>query len=580
MNKNIEKILINPDTTIKEAMERINEAPWSGLPTGMAIIVDKDNILIGLVTDGDIRRALIRGISIDQKVSHIMIKNPVKVQERQSANVKLRLIQDQLNEAIVQKRRKIKKIDKILVVNDSNRVIGVQSFFEIWEKSDAMHQNVCIIGLGFVGLTLGVSLADIGFKVLGIDKNEEILEKILSGDAHFHEKNLDYLLKRNLNKTFSVSNTIAYNDNDIYIICVGTPVSKNNKANLDSVKKVSQLVGSFLKEGDIVILRSTVPVTTCRNVVLPILEKESKLTCGEDFYLAFAPERTIEGKALEELRKLPQIIGGYTKECVDIASNFFRYLSPHIIAVESLEEAEMIKLVNNSFRDLSFAFANELVYICDKFNLDATRIIKEASEGYPRNKLPLPGLVGGYCLKKDPYIYAKSAQKQEILSKLALLSRQVNEELPKYILEKILEFIKEFNKNRENCKIFIIGFAFKGVPETSDMRNSSTLDLLELLRENNFKNIYGFDPVVDGRDIETLGIKNCSFDVGFVNADIVLIMNNHPLYSQLDIVSLLEKTNKKCLFVDGWAIFEPKEILKVAGIIYQGLGFKREQIEY
>ena len=164
------------------------------------------------------------------------------------------------------------------------------------------------------------------------------------------------------------------------------------------MERVSTLVGNFLKEGDLVILRSTVPVSTCRNIVLPILEEKSKLTCGEDFHLTFAPERTIEGKALEELKSLPQIIGGYSKECVNIASNFFRYLSPHIVAVESLEEAEMIKLVNNTFRDLSFAFANELVYICDKFNLDTTKIIKDASEGYPRNKLPLPGFVGGYCL--------------------------------------------------------------------------------------------------------------------------------------------------------------------------------------
>ncbi|MFX1394600.1 MAG: nucleotide sugar dehydrogenase [Promethearchaeota archaeon] len=580
MNKNIDKILISPETTIKEAMQRINEAPWNGQPSGMAIIVNKERVLLGLLTDGDIRRALIKDIKLDQKVSDIMGKEPIKVEEKLSPNVKLKLIKDQLNKAVADKRKKVKKIDKILIVDEANKVIGVQSFFEIWEKSDAMHQNVCIIGMGFVGLTLAVSLADIGFKVLGVDNNEDVLDVILSGDPHFHEKNLDYLLKRNLNKNLFVSKEITSDDNDIYVISVGTPVGENNEANLDSVKKVSSMIGQHIKEGDIVILRSTVPVTTCRNVVLPILEKESNLTCGVDFHLVFAPERTIEGKALEELKNLPQIIGGYSRECVDIASNFFRYLSPHIIAVESLEEAEMIKLVNNSFRDLSFAFANELVYICDNFNLDATKIIKDASEGYPRNKLPLPGFVGGYCLKKDPYIYAKSAQQKKVLSNLALISRKINEQLPYYVIEKILDFAQKFKKNSDNCKIFIIGFAFKGVPETSDMRNSCTLDIIELLRKNNFRNIHGFDPVVDGNDIEDLGVKLCSYEEGFVNTDIVIIMNNHPLYRQLDIVSLLEKANKNCLFIDSWAIFKPKEILKVDGIFYQGLGFIREKIDY
>lgn len=580
MNTNIENILIRQSTKIKEAMKKINEAPWSGLPSGMAIIVNEDRVLLGLVTDGDIRRALIEGVTLDQKVSDIMEKNPIKVQERLSSNMKLKTIKDQLNKAVAEKRRKIKKIDKILIVDKENKIIGVQSFYEIWEKSDVTLKNVCIIGLGFVGLTIGVSLADIGFRVNGVDNNRDVLNMILSGTPHFHEKNLDYLLKRNLHKNFFVSNEILSDENDIYIICVGTPVGNDNEANLDSIKKVSSMVGKFLKEGDIIILRSTVPINTCRNVVLPILEQESKLMCGSDFHLAFAPERTIEGKALEELKTLPQIIGGYSKECVNVASNFFRYLSPHIIAVDSLEEAEMIKLVNNSFRDLSFAFANELVYICDKFNLDATKIIKEASEGYPRNKLPLPGFVGGYCLKKDPYIYAKSAKKYNTLSNLALISRKINEQLPEYILEKIMDFAKKYNKSTTNSKIFIIGFAFKGIPETSDMRDSATIDLLDLLRKNNWKKIYGFDPVINEKDIKDVGVKTCSYEEGFVDADIVIIMNNHQLYSQLDIVSLLEKVNKKCLFVDSWSIFEPKEILKVDGIIYQGLGFRKKEIEY
>lgn len=576
MNNNIEKLLVKPDDAIKAVMELIDDAPLFGLPNGIVIVVNDKRELMGVVTDGDVRRAIIKGISIDQKVSEIMVTEPVAVPVTMSPNSMLREIKRQVNIAVSKKRLREGKIDQIILIDENNKIVGISSFFNIWKKSDAQFKNICIIGLGFVGLTLAVALADIGFKVLGIDKDKKNLEMLANGEPHFHEKNLEYLLKRNINKTLFVNENITNDDNDIYIICVGTPVGENHKADLNFIKKACYEVGSILKDGDLVIVRSTVPVGTCRNVVLPILEKESNLICGKNFYLAFAPERTVEGKALEELKTLPQIIGGFNKTCLDVSSNFFRYLAPNIIVVDSLEDAEMAKLLNNSFRDVSFAFANELIYICEEFNINATKIIKAATEGYPRNKIPLPGFVGGYCLKKDPYIYAISAQKDNIKSELTLKSREINESLPNYAFEKIKNFIELYNKNKDNSKIFIIGFAYKGIPETSDMRYSSTLDLLDLLKKKKWKRIYGYDPVLYGEEIEKLGIQYCSIEKGFENADIVIIMNNNPKYEQLDIITLLEKTNKKCLFFDGWSIFEPKEILKVRGIVYQSLGFREE----
>lgn len=574
MNKNIEEILVNPNFTIKEVMQKINQASTSGAPSGIALIVNDEKVLLGIVTEGDIRRAIIKGINIDQKVSNIMIKEPIMVQESISIKTMLKVINKQVSNAIAKKRIMEHKVDKVIIVDQENRVVGISHFYEIWRKSDIKLKNICIIGMGFVGLTLAVSLSDIGFTVNGIENDDATVHSIKKGDPHFHEKNLDYLLKRNINKSLFVNKELTSNDNDIYIISVGTPVESNHLVNLDSVKNVSSMVGKFLKEGDLVILRSTVPVGTCRNVALPLLEKESSLIGGEDFYLAFAPERTVEGKALEELKTLPQIIGGFTKRCVDEASNFFRNLAPHIIAVDSLEDAEMIKLINNSFRDVSFAFANELVFICDKFNLSAAKIIKAATEGYPRNKMALPGFVGGYCLKKDPYIYANSASKYDFVSKLVLTAREINENLLDYVMNKIQEFSSNYKKDKASSKIFIIGFAYKGVPETSDMRHSPTLDLIKLLKDSSWKKIFGYDPVVKKEDVESTGVKWCSLEEGFTDADLVLIMNNHTQYSELDIVSLLNLIKKKCLFFDGWSLFEPKEILKVKGIIYQSLGYK------
>ncbi|MFX1256325.1 MAG: nucleotide sugar dehydrogenase [Promethearchaeota archaeon] len=574
MNKKIQEILVSPDFTIKKVMEKINQASTSGAPEGIAFIVNDDKVLLGIVTDGDIRRAIIRGVHINQKVSDIMVKEPITVQESMSTETMLKQINIQVSNAIAKKRIKENKVDKVIIVDQVNKVIGISHFYEIWRKSDIKLKKICVIGMGFVGLTLAVSLSDIGFTVNGIDVDEETVNSIKKGDPHFHEKNLEYLLKRNINKSLFINKELTSNDNDVYIISVGTPIENNHLVNLDSIKNVSSMVGKFLKEGDLVIIRSTVPVRACRDVVLPILEKESSLIGGEDFYLAFAPERTVEGKALEELKTLPQIIGGFTKKCVDEASNFFRNLSPHIITVDSLEDAEMIKLINNSFRDVSFAFANELVFICDKFNLNAAKIIKAATEGYPRNKMALPGFVGGYCLRKDPYIYANSALKYDFVSKLVLNAREINENLLNYVAKKIHVFYSNNKKEKASSKIFIIGFAYKGVPETSDMRYSPTLDLIKLLKENSQRNIYGYDPVVQKEDVENTGVKYCSLEEGFTDADLVLIMNNHIQYKELDIVSLLKLTKKNCLFFDCWSMFEPKEILKVKGIVYQCLGYK------
>ena len=293
MNKNIEEILVNPNFTIKEVMQKINQASTSGAPSGIALIVNDEKVLLGIVTEGDIRRAIIKGINIDQKVSNIMIKEPIMVQESISIKTMLKVINKQVSNAIAKKRIMEHKVDKVIIVDQENRVVGISHFYEIWRKSDIKLKNICIIGMGFVGLTLAVSLSDIGFTVNGIENDDATVHSIKKGDPHFHEKNLDYLLKRNINKSLFVNKELTSNDNDIYIISVGTPVESNHLVNLDSVKNVSSMVGKFLKEGDLVILRSTVPVGTCRNVALPLLEKESSLIGGEDFYLAFAPERIV-----------------------------------------------------------------------------------------------------------------------------------------------------------------------------------------------------------------------------------------------------------------------------------------------
>ena len=200
--------------------------------------------------------------------------------------------------------------------------------------------TVCVLGLGYVGLTLATVLSDVGFVIFGVDKNKQVVDSLKIGKSHFYEKGLEELLSKILiNDTPPIFDyKINSQKASIYIITVGTPIIKStNEPNLDYVINASVDIGKILKKGDLVILRSTT-----RNIVLPILEKTSGLKINTDFDLAFCPERTVEGKALTELKELPQIIGGFNERSIQRASDFFNKFTNEVINVGELESAEMI----------------------------------------------------------------------------------------------------------------------------------------------------------------------------------------------------------------------------------------------
>jgi nucleotide sugar dehydrogenase len=430
--------------------------------------------------------------------------------------------------------------------------------------------NVCVLGLGYVGLTLSLALADSGIKVYGVDSNEKVVLDLKRSKPSIKEKNSGFLLKKHINKKFYVSKTIPDNTIDVFVISVGTPLAENNAPILDYVMNSSQSVAKKLKKGQVVILRSTVPVGTTRNVVNPILEKISKLKAGRDFGIVFAPERTVEGVAIEEMRSLPQIIGGINEKAVLKAKNIFKKLTPTIVPVSSIETAEMIKLIDNTYRDSRFAYANEIAMICELLNIDAKECISKANYKYARNNVPVPSPgVGGPCLSKDSHLLINTARQFNYIPNLIIHSRWVNEFVPAHLASKIIRKLKNTRKNIKNSKVFVIGFAFKGNPETADIRNSSTLILINELKKTLTK-LYGYDPVVPNDEIEKLGVITTSVEKGFEKADCVVIMNNHKSYSSIPISQLLKKTSKPCVFVDCWSMFE--NIAAESDVIYTGVG--------
>lgn len=428
--------------------------------------------------------------------------------------------------------------------------------------------RVRITGLGYTGQTLAVTLAEVGHTVYGTDVSQDVLDYLNRGESHVLEKNLSKYIKKHIGKRLFVGRPEDIRDNNIdaHIVSVSTPIDQDKKPNLKAIESAFKEVKTTLTKGQLVVLRSTVPVGITRDYVKPILE-ETGLKAGEDFYLVYAPERTIQGNALKELRSLPQVIGGINDKSVDVAANLFRKVTPTIMAVSSLEAAELIKLIDNSYRDVRFAYAQEIAHFCKKLDLNAFEVIRAANQGYPRNDIPTPSPgVGGVCLNKDPHILFDCSVKSGAPLRLVEYGRQINEYMPQRIAQELSGLIDLKNK-----KIFIAGFAFKGYPETNDLRNSPTLELLKYLPKGNA--IFGYDPVIEDWKIKNLGVNHApTISSGLEDADLAIFMTNHPIFTSLGAEEF-SKMKKGGLVYDGWNFFNKRDIEDL-GLRYSGVGVR------
>ena len=580
MSNKFDKYLVNENDSIKKVLKVFQYTSENSLPTGIAVITDDKKEVIGVISEGDIRRAIIGGKNINDKIIDFYEKNPICI----NVNLSYQEILNKIpNELSIRKRKSKKFLNNIILVNDSGGFIKVISYNELWEQKVATHRHVVVLGLGYVGLTLGLVLSDEGFLVTGVDLDPDKITKLKNKESYVFEKGLPELLREQSGRNFIPSSKIP-NDGDVYVISVGTPVAKQKndkkpKPVLDFIKSLSKELGRKLKPGNLVILRSTVPTGTTRNIVIPLLEEYSGLKCGHDFHLSFAPERTAEGKALKELRELPQIIGGVNEDSVEATAALFRELTPTIVRVSSIEAAEMVKLINNSFRDIVFSYSNYVTQIASQYNLDIIEIIKAANQGYPRDPVPLPSPgVGGPCLTKDPYIFSTITNIDfNIEISLFEYGRLINENMHKYIVDRVISEIGKLGKDITDTKIFVCGLAFKGKPETGDVRNSSAVEIYHLLKHET-KNILGHDPIASAQDIKDVGVTSVEFQEGIKNSDVVLFLNNNEYYEKLDMYDVVRKMGKNPIIVDGWKIFRAEDILNAKPCIYMDLSQIKKSI--
>ncbi len=415
-----------------------------------------------------------------------------------------------------------------------------------------MKQNkICVIGLGYVGLTLSLTFTNKNTKVIGIEKNINNLNLLKSGKPHFYEKDLERSLIRAIKKNkLTLSNKIDVAKNcNVFIITVGTPLNIQNKPNFKILKKCIDEIISLSPKKPLIILRSTVAVGTARNRVLQVFKKNNI-----SIDIAMCPERTMEGVAMKEIVKLPQIIGGNTKHSVKRATNVFRLINKNLITVSSLETAELIKLVDNSSRDLYFSTSNQIALLCETLKLDVYEVISTANKSYSRTNLALPGLVGGPCLEKDPIILYESIRSKKDKPKLFYESRVVN----KKITLVVQHWLNSISTEYKNKNIAVLGLAFKGNPETSDVRGSLAIDIIKILEKFKFKNIFLFDPLEDTYDAPEINqyfkkykiFKN--FNELIKKSNYAIITTNHNYFKNRKRMSNLWQHNSNLEVFDFW----------------------------
>jgi len=553
MMQDPKELIINEKESLLEALLKLDKTRKKAL-----ICVDDQNRLKGMLVDGDIRRGLINGKSTESPLREVMNPNPTFLTEQSAATEVSNLLSD--------------KFKIIPVIDSDEKVVGYYSKKQTREDHNIRNKRLTILGMGYVGLTLGAVAADKGFNVCGYDISKELVEKLNRKEAPFYEEELDRYLDLNVGKRLKFTTNIDEARADIYIITVGTPLLTEKKLpNIDYVRQATSSIGNILEKGDLVILRSTVPIGCSRDVALPALEKASGLKAGKDFFLSFAPERTAEGVALKELSKNPQIVGSLDDRSFELTSRLFHSLTPSIIEVPSLEAAEFCKLIDNTFRDHLFSYSNQIAQLAEKLNLDLHELIQAVNYGYSRNKVPIPSPgVGGPCLSKDPYILGSVFDHFKIDSSLIRNARHVNELGPKLVKEKLYSLLKNAGKDPLTAQISLVGMAFKGHPETSDLRDSTSVWFLNELES--LKNVKAYDAVIDDEDLESLGIEATDLEGAFKDSDAVVILNNHKSYVKWDLSHLFSLMNKPAVFIDTLHNFNPILLKQEKGILYGGLG--------
>jgi UDP-N-acetyl-D-mannosaminuronic acid dehydrogenase len=438
----------------------------------------------------------------------------------------------------------------LLNISRENEILESEYTIDLLiRKINEKKSTICVVGLGQVGLPTALSFLKSNYNVVGYDVNENLVRNLVEGITHITEKGFKELIAKFIqNKSFTVATSAnVLLDSDVVIICVATPLNDTGfRADMTFLKKAIEDVAKCLTKEKLIVIESTIPPTTMKEFVIPMIEQLSEKKAGIDFLISFCPERIAPGNALQEYINNARIIGANDEASYLATLSLFKNITKGSIYRADTTTAEISKLAENSYRDINIAFANELAIICEQSNADVMDVISLANT-HPRVNIHKPGPgVGGPCLPKDPYLLITGKQFEQSIVKIA---RSINDSMPTHVVENLVRNI-DSNKKRKNLNIVVLGVSYKA--DVNDTRHSPTEGIILALRKEGFVNIVVHDPYSN----ESFG-ANFSADLHSVlrEADCVIIATGHFIYSSLstndfkkgcivmDAVRLLNKRN-------------------------------------
>ncbi|MRG85086.1 nucleotide sugar dehydrogenase [Salinibacillus xinjiangensis] len=378
--------------------------------------------------------------------------------------------------------------------------------------------KLCTVGLGYIGLPTSIMFASHDVDVVGVDVKKEAVDLLNNGQIHIEEPGLQDALESVL-KVGKFKASLEPEKADTFIIAVPTPNKDDEylSCDLSFVMQATENIIPYLEKGNVVIVESTIAPRTMDDHVKPRLE-EAGFTIGEDIYLVHCPERVLPGQIMHELIHNNRIVGGVTPECTEKGAEVYQTFVQGEIIKTDARTAEMSKLMENTFRDVNIALANELAKVCNKLNINALEVIKMANK-HPRVNLHTPGPgVGGHCLAVDPYFIIAKAPEQ---AKLISLSREINKSMPDYVTETAEKLVQKNNGK----KITVFGLTYKG--NVDDIRESPAMDIYEKLNAKPEYEVVAYDPHVK------LSFVEKDLEKALSGSDLVLILSDHNEFKEL-----------------------------------------------
>jgi UDP-N-acetyl-D-glucosamine dehydrogenase len=381
--------------------------------------------------------------------------------------------------------------------------------------------KVGIIGLGYVGLPLAVAFAEAGHDVVGVDVDRRTVEGLTAGHSRIEDVP-DETIAAISDRLSASTDSGPLGECDAVLICVPTPLANQREPDLSYISEAARGLSGVLQKGQLIVLESTTYPGTTRERLLPILE-ESGLTAGEDFHLAFSPERIDPGRTDHTIKTTPKVVGGLTEACRDRARELYAEICDEVVEVSTPEAAEMTKLLENIFRSVNIALVNELAVLCDRMSIDLWEVIDAASTkpyGFMRFD-PGPGM-GGHCLPVDPFYLAFKAREYDFPAEFIELAGKVNEQQPHYCVDRVSRALNDVGKPVRGSRVLLLGVSYKA--NVGDMREAPSLKIAHLLKELGADVAY-HDPHVP--EISELELSSVALDDELGRCDVACVVTAH-----------------------------------------------------